>query len=1399
MKFLATNLRLMALAALVLLGLGLAAQNSLAQTVSASPVNLSYGVPTGTPATGNPPAPASADESVTVTISGASLGSPVTFGATTVGASSPALGTDNPADFVIDGNSCTGTFTAPTTCQVSLHYNASLAPATTLETALLTISSNVGFPTVPLSGAYGSIKLFNETNVTSTDANNNKLPNPYTIASNTLNLSCPASPTASLSNTPDGLGNVLVDSYVLLSINGTAVNGTSVGSLNYPPGNVCTDGPAPNYGGNYYSNCNTTNYEDQLVFEFNSLNGLDPDTFANPGNAILHQLGENPNNAGGLPPINLGTFFFQTSTPPLQALFTLQEYGSVAYDNSTLFLATNCSPAGIVPGGSITGNPTPTNTFAFDSNPNQNVSIVDSTALAPPPTGTVPIVTDIAVPQQLFDQLVAGTSSAPDVCFRLSGELDYSVTPPAPMCKGFLVQCYNPANGTTSGANCDPSSPNGLRNLYESLQFASPDAPVNGTNFLYNASPNACSYYLGNVSGAACANGTGPGLLMGGDNWLCAPGSQNATTCTSLEPSPATFNTTTPPGTPIYSEANCVLTGGLAGDLCPLDILTQIQGAADNQPGGSAPLKNSVFLPVANHPLPTATLTIPTASTPITNQNPGGWVNNSTINAAFNSYAAAYSPGGTNPPANGFLAAPPYSLTYGLSSASAPLPDTTYPLATDATNYNSGVSHSLASPPICPSSGTPASFASAGSFNSLNNGIYYLHYFTTDCALTEGLVFNPQGPQLTDPTANWASFPFVTVGVDTVAPTLTSCTPPAPVYGNWYGGPSGNITVQCTVTDQNWVAGVTGSGFGMPPSAGIQGSQTENVSVFTNVANNTYNTAATAGAMTNPAGTVPPPLQVSDLAGNPVAGGVSAGPYPVDLQAPVITGPTLSSASTMFNGPAINVSFSCNDGSGSGTKLCTASGPNFVLTGCSPYGTEPVNCTGTISSSPLLASGTITVTAVDNVGNQGMASSSTYSVTAAATTTTISAPTVTYPANGIVTVTVSSTGGTPSGNVTLSVDGGTPLMAALNGSGMATFTLSGLSATTHTLSASYAAQGNFAASGPTAGALTVNAAATKTSISAPTVTYPANGIVTVTVSSTAGTPTGNVTLSVDGGTPLAAALNGSGMATFTLTSLSATTHTLSASYAAQGNFAASSANGTITVNPPPTLTISPSSWNFGPLYQGQGARQTFTISNPGSASISISSINIPGSNNDGSNQPPGDPDDFQIVYSTCGKSLAGGANCHVTVHFQSDSDDPVLPNPGSYAYLTVTDNAPSSPQTAYMSVRVINPRASLSTSYLQFGKQPTGKTTSPLKVTVFNSGTGVVPLTFNTISIGGSIFALGSGTTCVNGGMLAPGSSCLIYVTFTPAMKGTYYTGSVVITDNAMNSPQKISLSGTGD
>ena len=911
------------------------------------------------------------------------------------------------------------------------------------------------------------------------------------------------------------------------------------------------------------------------------------------------------------------------------------------------------------------------------------------------------------MPQQLFYQLVAGTSAAPDVCLRASSELDYSPTLlnppalPAPMCVGILIQCYNPADGTTSGNNCDSSTPLGLRDLYDTVQFASPDAPVNGNNFLYNSSPNACSYYLsnpnnitgGSVSGGVCATGTGPAVVMGGDNWLCATGSEptSATsepTCTPLEPTNTAtpllpeFNTLTPAADGVYTEANGALTGGLWNDLSPADGLTQFLGAADGSGGSSVPLKNSVLFLVANHPLPTATATI-------AGQNGNGWINSTTINATFNSSAATYAPGAANPPSNKFVPAPPYSLTYGISTWPA-LPDTTYPVTGDLANYNSTVNPNLGvnpNPPpswlpLCPSGPIPATPASFTSYSTsdgtpsgtptltgLSNGIYNVHYFTTDCALTEGLVFNPTN--LSNPTTNWASFPFTTVGVDTVAPTFSpsSCSP-APSSG-WYGK---NITVSCSVND-TYLLNQYGSGFGALVN-GIQGSASTQVSVYTNVLAGTATTAATAGAATGSfpigTGTTPAPVAVSDLAGNALVGGVSTGPYQIDLQAPTITGPTLSAGPYYVNQP-ITVSFSCSDGAGSGVYSCIGTGG--VLSG----GTITPAATGNY---------TFTVNATDNVGNQASPSQVNYTVVLEPQTITFGAL-----SNQVY--------GNPPFAVSASASSGLPVSFSASPAGVC-------------------------------------------SVSGTTVTLAGVGVCTITASQS-----GNAIYAA--ATPVAQA--------FSVTA--------------------------------PSWTITPSSWYFGQFYPGQGASKTFTIHNPGTTSVAIS-VSIPGSNSDSNPQPAGDPDDFRITGSGCGKTLAGGASCNVTVYFSSDSDDPSLPN-GSYANLTVTSSGTILVK-ALMTAKVINPRVSLSTNSLSFGTIATGTTSAAKKVTLTNSGTGITPLTFGTISISPN-YALAPGTTCVNGGNVAAGASCYIYVTFTP-VSGSSDPGSVTITDNAPSGTQTISLSG---
>ena len=125
---------------------------------------------------------------------------------------------------------------------------------------------------------------------------------------------------------------------------------------------------------------------------------------------------------------------------------------------------------------------------------------------------------------------------------------------------------------------------------------------------------------------------------------------------------------------------------------------------------------------------------------------------------------------------------------------------------------------------------------------------------------------------------------------------------------------------------------------------------------------------------------------------------------------------------------------------------------------------------------------------------------------------------MTYNANGTVTITVSSTAGTPTGTATLAVNGGIPFSATLASNGTATFNLPSPDAGDYSLQATFAAQGNYLGS-TASGMLHVNPAATTVTINTSTVTYSDDGSANVTVTSAAGSPIGDVTLSVDGGAP----------------------------------------------------------------------------------------------------------------------------------------------------------------------------------------------------------------------------------------------------------------------------------------
>ncbi len=97
-------------------------------------------------------------------------------------------------------------------------------------------------------------------------------------------------------------------------------------------------------------------------------------------------------------------------------------------------------------------------------------------------------------------------------------------------------------------------------------------------------------------------------------------------------------------------------------------------------------------------------------------------------------------------------------------------------------------------------------------------------------------------------------------------------------------------------------------------------------------------------------------------------------------------------------------------------------------------------------------------------------------------------------------------------------------------------------------------------------------------------------------------------------------------------------------------------------------------------------------------------------------------------------------------------------------------------------------QVSLSKSSLTFAPQLVGTVSAPQSFTVTNSGTQ--PLTI------GSIAASGGYSVSTNCSILSPGATCTTSVRFISGLVGTD-NGTITINDNAVSSPQIVSLSGS--
>jgi phospholipase C len=210
-----------------------------------------------------------------------------------------------------------------------------------------------------------------------------------------------------------------------------------------------------------------------------------------------------------------------------------------------------------------------------------------------------------------------------------------------------------------------------------------------------------------------------------------------------------------------------------------------------------------------------------------------------------------------------------------------------------------------------------------------------------------------------------------------------------------------------------------------------------------------------------------------------------------------------------------------------------------------------------------------------------------------------------------------------------------------------------------------------------------------------------------------------------------------------------------------------------------SASSNPSRLAFGSVNVGSSATLTSTLTNKGSSNLGINGVTI------GDTSYHNSPGYTQT--NNCGSSLAPGASCTFSVTFAPTAVGSI---PG---VVLVADSDPAAgPFSIQLSGTGIAPVVSLSPPSLNFGNQPLGTTSSPQSVTLTNTGTA----TLNITSIASNNPDFAQTNNCSS--TLTVGASCTISVTFTPSVLGAD-AGSITITDNALDSPQQITLSGTGD
>jgi hypothetical protein len=260
-------------------------------------------------------------------------------------------------------------------------------------------------------------------------------------------------------------------------------------------------------------------------------------------------------------------------------------------------------------------------------------------------------------------------------------------------------------------------------------------------------------------------------------------------------------------------------------------------------------------------------------------------------------------------------------------------------------------------------------------------------------------------------------------------------------------------------------------------------------------------------------------------------------------------------------------------------------------------------------------------------------------------------------------------------------------------------------------------------------------------------------------------------------TPMALGVGQSGSFSVTVNPTSA--GSLSGTLTAQGDSSSAPVVVSLTataVSSQPQLSVSPASIGFGSVSTGLKGSANLSLTNLGTADLTISSISMTGT-------------EFTLGGIAAPKVISSGQTAQATVTFSPTaagsatgsisiaSNDPVNP--------TVNIPLSGTGSSAAQAGLAITP------SSASFGNVTIG---SPSTQTIQLTNSGTATLTITQISASGGGFSIGTLTFPIS---LNPGQSTTFNVQFAPASAGAA-SGTVSILSNAPNSPATIALSGSG-